>query len=60
MIQFQISPTHHLQNWINALEALNAEWLRTWRVDNSRMWDADPTEVNAYNFINRNVIGEST
>ncbi|XP_021705843.1 endothelin-converting enzyme 2 isoform X2 [Aedes aegypti] len=53
---FQISPTHHLQNWINALEALNAEWLRTWRVDNSRMWDADPTEVNAYNFINRNVI----
>nr|XP_029723125.1 neprilysin-11-like isoform X2 [Aedes albopictus] len=52
----QISPTHHLQNWINALQALNAEWLRSWRVQSNLLWDADPTEVNAFHFTTRNVI----
>lgn len=52
----QISPTHHLENWVNALQFLNTEWLRSWQVRNDEVWDMDPTEVNAFNIFERNAI----
>ncbi|XP_021705832.1 endothelin-converting enzyme 2 [Aedes aegypti] len=52
----QISPTHHVENWVTALEFMNTEWLRSWRVKNSKVWDMDPTVVNAYNIFERNAI----
>ncbi|XP_021712527.1 endothelin-converting enzyme 1-like [Aedes aegypti] len=51
-----ISPTHHVENWVTALEFMNTEWLRSWRVKNSKVWDMDPTVVNAYNIFERNAI----
>lgn len=57
-LQLQISPTHHVENWVTALEFMNTEWLRSWRVKNSKVWDMDPTVVNAYNIFERNAISK--
>ncbi|XP_062565122.1 endothelin-converting enzyme 1-like isoform X2 [Armigeres subalbatus] len=52
----RISPAHHLENWVTALEFMNMGWLRSWRVKNNKVWDMDPTVVNAYNIFDRNAI----
>ncbi|XP_062554630.1 neprilysin-4-like [Armigeres subalbatus] len=52
----QISRTDHLQNWINGLQFLTEATLRSWQLNSSIMWDTDPSDVNAFNFMERNVI----
>ncbi|XP_055609974.1 endothelin-converting enzyme 1-like [Uranotaenia lowii] len=51
-----IDSERHVQNWVNAIEFLNIKWLASWREEVNKIWNQDPTEVNAYYFFDRNAI----
>ncbi|XP_055543681.1 uncharacterized protein LOC129729211 [Wyeomyia smithii] len=52
----EIDEGRYLENWINAIQFLQTDKLRSWQVKNNRVWDMDPTEVNAFYLADRNAI----
>ncbi|XP_055640222.1 endothelin-converting enzyme 1-like isoform X2 [Toxorhynchites rutilus septentrionalis] len=52
----QVSDSRHLENWVTVVEFLIKDRLRSWRMSTDRIWDMDPTEVNAANLQERNAI----
>ncbi|XP_058446017.1 uncharacterized protein LOC131427110 [Malaya genurostris] len=52
----QISEKRHLENWVNAMNFLLTDKLRSWRLENNRFSDLNPAIVNAYNLQQWNLI----
>ncbi|XP_053690954.1 endothelin-converting enzyme 2-like [Sabethes cyaneus] len=52
----RVDEHRYLENWVSAIEFLQTDRLRSWQVKNNRVWDMDPTEVNAFYLAERNAI----